>query len=224
VPGKHPRLCVSCGQTVRRSDGPEQAGARLVCRNAWCASGRRPLDAVYAIGNYEGALRRAIVAYKYKGDLRWVRPFAMMLVGFLERHANWFEQYGVICPVPSFRGPGARRDFGHVELLCSELATLAGPAWPVERLVSKKMETPPMSVKTQSERRRSGRTVLRRAMTVPVGTVVDGSRILVVDDVCASGETLLAVAGALKAAGACEVSGLVLARASWHDPLISLRR
>ncbi len=45
---------------------------------------------------------------------------------------------------------------------------------------------------------------------------VEGRRILLVDDVCASGYTLLTVARALRRAGADEVAALVLARASWR--------
>ncbi len=174
------------------------------------------MGSVYSVGRYEGSLRAAIVAYKYHGDLRWARPFAGLLHGFLVRHATWFEEYGVICPVPSYTGSGARRPWGHIELMCLEVQRLAGGEWPVEPLVTKVAEVEPMSTKAHLVRRRIG-TELGRALAVPDPAAVAGRRALLVDDVCASGETLLTVARTLRATGAEEVAALVLARAEWRQ-------
>jgi predicted amidophosphoribosyltransferase len=130
----------------------------------------------------------------------------------LERHSTWFEEFGVICPVPSFIGQGARRPWGHTELVCAEFGRLAGAEWPVESLVTKVAETEPMGAKARSARRTIARTGLATAFTVPQPAAVDGRRILIVDDVCASGWTLLTVSRALRDAGAEEVAALVLAR------------
>jgi predicted amidophosphoribosyltransferase len=147
--------------------------------------------------------------------MRWARSFGGLLHGFLVRHATWFEEYGVICPVPAFAGVGARRPWGHMELVCAELGRVAGAEWPVEPLVVKRAETEPMSAKAQPVRHHIAERSLAQAIVVPAAVDVAGLRVLVVDDVCASGGTLLAVATALRSAGAAEVAGLVLARASW---------
>jgi predicted amidophosphoribosyltransferase len=91
--------------------------------------------------------------------------------------------------------------------------------WSVEQLVVKAVETETMSAKPHPIRRRIARDVLPAAFVVPRVDDVMGRRVVIVDDVCASGGTLLAVAGALRKAGAAEVTGLVLARASWHPVL-----
>lgn len=221
------RVCSVCGQRVAdavsdsragRASGPGGGGlpGGLSCRNSWCETPDRPLEAVFSVGCYTGALRRAIVGYKYGADLRWARPFGGLLHGFLGRHATWFEEYGVLCPVPSFTGPGARRSWGHVELVCAELSRLAGGEWPVEALVSKTVETEPMSARPHPVRCGIAHHVLSRALALPDVAAVEGRRIVVVDDVCASGQTLLAVARALREGGAEEVAGLVLARAAWR--------
>lgn len=142
-------VCSACGQTAA-AVGPGGGGAPPRCRNAWCSSADRPLAAIFAVGTYEGAFRRAIVSYKYRRDLRWAPVFGRLLHGFLERHATWFEEFGVICPVPSFIGQGARRPWGHTELVCAEVGRLAGAEWPVESLVTKVAETEPMSAKALS--------------------------------------------------------------------------
>lgn len=207
-------VCSACGQTAARAGivNLDDGRAWLRCRNLWCTRRDRPVGAIFAVGNYEGAFRRAIVSYKYGRDLRWAPVFGRLLLGFLERHATWFEEYGVICPVPSFTGQGARRQWGHTELICAEVGWLAGGEWPVERLVEKVAETEPMSAKARSARRVIAKTVLADAFIVPQASAVEGRRIVLVDDVCASGWTLLSVARALRDAGAEEVAALVLAR------------
>ncbi len=204
-------ICSACGQTAA-AVGPGGGGAPPRCRNAWCSSADRPLAAIFAVGTYEGAFRRAIVSYKYRRDLRWAPVFGRLLHGFLERHATWFEEFGVICPVPSFTGQGARRPWGHTELVCAEVGRLAGAEWPVESLVTKVAETEPMSAKARPARRAIARTGLATAFTVVQPAAAEGRRILIVDDVCASGWTLLTVSRALHDAGAEEVAALVLAR------------
>jgi len=213
-------LCSACGQAAA-APAPvmsTSSEARPTCLNSWCAARDRPIDAVFAVANYEGALRKAIVAYKYDRDLRWARPFALLLYRFLQRHATWFEEYGTICPVPSFLGTDARRCWGHVELVCAELGWLAKSEWEVESLVTKVSETEPMSGKARPARRHLARESLPDAFLVANRAATEGRRILLVDDVCASGSTLVTVGRALRRAGASEVAALVLARARWRRP------
>src|ERR1700678_302156 len=156
-------LCSACGQTAVAADIGDvgDVGPPLACRNGWCTGAERPLEAIFAVGNYEGALRKAIVSYKYRRDVRWAPVFGRLLHGFLVRHATWFEEYGVICPVPSFTGHGARRAWGHTELVCAEMGWLSGGDWPVESLVTKVAETEPMSAKALVARGVIAKTLLQ---------------------------------------------------------------
>jgi predicted amidophosphoribosyltransferase len=208
-------FCSVCGQPARVG---RRSPARPRCRNSWCDAPSRLVSAVYWVGRYQGALRNAIVAYKYGSDLRWAPAFGRLLARFLLGKATWFEEFGVVCPVPSFTGAGARRPWGHVELFCAELGQVAGAEWPVEELVVKTAETAPLSGRSRSERRGIALGPLASALAIAPGATVAGRRVVLVDDVCASGETLLAVAKVLRSAGAEEVAGLVLARASWRCP------
>jgi predicted amidophosphoribosyltransferase len=228
VPANNHWLCCACGQAAARVDvlsssastgaGAGASASELTCRNSWCGADERAVDAIFAVANYAGAFRKAIVAYKYGRDLRWARAFALLLYRFLQRHATWFEEYGTICPVPSFLGTDARRCWGHVELVCAELGWLASGEWPVERLVTKISETEPMSGKARPARHRLARSALPDAFLVVDRAATEGRRILLVDDVCASGSTLLTVGSALRQAGASDVAALVLARARWRPP------
>ncbi len=211
--GRRVPICSVCGQRpvlAKRGEG-------FSCRNIWCSAADRPLGAVFWAGTYEGGLRRAILSYKYHSDLRWASVFARLLLELLNAHATWFEEYGVLCPVPSFDGVGARRPWGHIELVCAELSSRAGCEWPVQPLVRKVAETEPMSATSRPERRRIAGDSLSRSLVIAPGASTEGRKILVVDDVCASGQTLLAMARVLHAAGADEVAGLVLARALFRS-------
>lgn len=142
--------------------------------------------------------------------------FGDLLCAYLFRHPTWFEELAVICPLPSYVGPGARRAWGHVELFCAELGRQSGGQWPVEPLLKKSAETEPMSAKPGAVRHQIAFRRLPGTFARDARYEVAGRRILLVDDVCATGETLMAAAGALRQCGAAEVTALVLARSEWH--------
>lgn len=200
------RRCACCGQLVLPSGR---------CPNAWCAAADRALAALYWSGRYEAGLRRALLAYKRHGDLRWGPVLAAQLARFVLHHPTWFEEDAVLCPVPAFTGPGARRTWAPVPGLCAALGRALGGMWPVEHLLVKRAETPPMGAMGARHRRACARLELSGALEVAPGALATlaGARVLLVDDVCASGHTLLSAAAVLRRCGASEVTGLVVARA-----------
>lgn len=213
-------MCSVCGQLAPPASAAAAQPGRPVCLNGWCSQPGRPLAAIYAVAPYRGALRRAVLAYKYQRDLRWARPFATLLHGFLSSHENWFAEFGVLCPVPSYdgTGPQGQASWRPVELMCRELASLTGAEWPVEPLLAKTSVTGTMRPRRRPERRGPGARELARSLCVPSAGEAVGRRVVLVDDVCASGTTLVSAAACLRRAGAVEVVGLVVARAAWRGP------
>jgi len=204
-------LCAVCGRSGREGQH---------CANPWCSRADRVWTAVYAVGVHEAGLRRAVVAYKYRGERWWAPVFARLLAGYLSAHPTWFEEYDRITPLPGYLGPGARRDWDPTGLIFEELKALLGAQWECAAgLVAKRAETPAMKGRTRPQRVALAEGALRAALVVPDPLRVVGGRILVIDDVLTEGSSLREVATALLAAGAEEVAGLVLARGS---PAISL--
>jgi predicted amidophosphoribosyltransferase len=189
------------------------------CRNEWCDRVDRWWSTVWAIGLHVGPLKRAVAGYKYRGETGWSAVFGRLLLGYLDEHMPWFDDYDVLVPMPAYTDAGARRRWDPVGRIVAVAEDLAGPRWPVERdLIVKTAETPPMTGLGLGRRRARAEGDLRRALRVPDRERVGGARVLVVDDVFTEGSTLREVARALAAAGATEVAGLVLARQPWLPP------
>lgn len=171
---------------------------------------------VFSVGAYQGSLRRAIARYKFRAQRHLAPVFAGMVAAFLAAHEGWFEEFSVITAVPTYTGPGARRDWDPAGSVLAELPGRLGPDWAVEPgLVIKVQETPPMTGLGWSDRQKVARRQLRRSLAVAPGVDLRGAQVLVFDDVLTEGSTLHEVAMTLHRAGASDVTGLVLARAGW---------
>jgi predicted amidophosphoribosyltransferase len=174
---------------------------------------------VFAVGGYEGALRRAIVDYKYRNERWWAGVFARLLAGYLDGHPTWFEEFDLVVGMPGYVGPGARRGWDHIALVVDHLAELEAGCWHVAPgALQKVTETEPMSGRSRWARERAAQGPLRRSLRVADPGAVEGARVLAVDDVLTEGSSLNEVSRALRLAGAAEVAGLVLARPPWHGP------
>lgn len=201
--------CACCGQG-RVGSGP--------CPTRWCRRRDRGWSVVFCVGEYAGGLRRAILRYKFGRERWWAGVFGLLVAGYLDHNAGWFDDFDLLVATPSFTGPGGRRAWDPVEEILAEVAGLVEPAWSTApSAVVKRRETSRMSGQDLRRRQRAAARELRFALEVPDPAVVAGARVLVLDDVLAEGSTLREVARALRSAGAREVAGLVLARAPWQS-------
>ena len=185
------------------------------CRNLWCAAPDRALEAVFAVGNYEGAFGRRSWPTSTGGTCAgpYLRRDSVPVPGPPGDVVRGVRRY---LPGATVHGPGRTTALGprgpHVRRgKPSGRRRLAGRA-----PVTKVFETDVMSSKGGLARRDLAKRSLRRAFAVTDPGAVEGRRILLVDDVCASGYTLLTVARALRRSGADEVAAVVLARARWR--------
>jgi predicted amidophosphoribosyltransferase len=171
---------------------------------------------VWSVGHHVGAWRFALASYKYRADMGFAAVFGRLLVGYLDEHMPWFDDYDALVPMPAFMGRGARRGWDPVGCFVAAAEQLAGRRWPVEHgVVIKVAETPAMAGLSLSRRQACAEGALRHALRVNDRHRVQGARVLVVDDVFTEGSTLREVARALRLAGAEEVAGVALARQPW---------
>ncbi len=199
-----PLSCPVCGQ-LTNGPGP--------CTNRWCSRADRSFSVVFPLGVHSGALRRAIVRYKYRGERVWSGVFARMVASHLARNATWFEEFDLIVGVPSYVGPGGRRAWDPVGDILVSLENMSRGDWQIGgRVIVKRYETPAMRGLPWAQRQAIAAGPLRRALSVIDPAAVDGARVLVFDDVMTEGSTIQEVARALRRAGAVEAAGLVLTR------------
>jgi predicted amidophosphoribosyltransferase len=224
--------CAACRRPLTRvSDGP-------VCPDCWAAvrlhtpaPGDRPLSrlrrldripglsAVRAAGDYDGALRRIIHAFKYEGHVTLAPRLGWLL---RDRCRAVTDGADACVPVPLHWRRHLGRGFNQASLLARELEL---PVWYALRRLH---ATHAQASLHASERHRNvmGAFGARRWMRIarpgapwlgrcaPVRTVslVRGATLVLVDDVTTTGATLEACARALRAQGAREVRAVTIAR------------
>ncbi len=169
-------------------------------RCALCRFGLSGFDEVFTYGSYEGSLRKLIHVFKFGGVTPLAKPFGNFLALALPRE----RRFDAIVPMPLHWRRRWERGFNQAELLANEISR----RWnvPVLRVVKRLRATVPQAGLTNAKRRANVRGVFKATRRL------DGTRILLVDDVLTTGATAAACARALKRAGASRVAVLTLAR------------
>ena len=151
---------------------------------------------------YEGALRKCILALKYKGKTDLAVPLVRALPETVAPPRG-----SRVCAVPMHPERQAARGFNHAQLLAENVAKRWG------------MDSLPVDTfrRVQATPRQVGQSYVDRLANVhgafwADSSTVSGESVVVVDDVCTTGATLNACAQTLTEAGAAVVYGITLAR------------
>lgn len=185
-----PDVCPACEETLPWTD--EDQGLRRLRGGLLCAA---PLW-------YEDAVRDAIRRFKFRGGVTAAGPLGEQIAQVAaERFSGGFDTVAWV-PVSARR----LRQRGYDQSLL--LAEGACKLWGVEpeRLLRKIRDNPAQSGLERAEDRWKNTQDVYVAAGDPAGR-----RILLVDDVCSTGSTLVSAAGVLLEAGAAEVVCVVAA-------------
>lgn len=198
-------LCDACLPALPRLEDPNcricaDPGSAPLCR--WCAAARPAIDRIRAPYLMEGPVRRMVHDLKFR-NLRASAPAqGRLLADFL---ASRPLDADVIAPVPLHRLRERSRGYNQSGLLATQVGRLTG--LPLQHdLLARTRNTAPQ-VTMSGEQRRAN-----MAEAFQCRGVLEGARVLLIDDVVTTGSTMSACAAALKTAGARSVWGLALAR------------
>ena len=197
---EHDTLCFKCGAYSHASSPPAD---RMSVRCRRCD--REPFDAARACGVYEGALRASVLALKREPHI--ASRLAHLLHETQQREETLTHATRIL-PVPLHPERMRERGFNQASVLGHALATLARlplDEWSLLRTLHTERHRAGMDAQARRES-------VKEAFRVSRPRLIEGERILLLDDVFTTGATVSACAAALKAAGAQQVSVLTLAR------------
>jgi ComF family protein len=173
-----------------------------------CRLGLPGYEGAYSYGFYEGPLRRLIHLFKFERVPTLAAPLGRYLVKALPDD----RQFDVVVPMPLHWLRRWRRGFNQSGLLASEVGRRLG--LPLQtRALRRKRHAAPQSGLSSAARRRN----VAGLFAVSDRRLIEGRRVLLVDDVLTTGATAQAAARALKSAGAAQVVVLTLARADRRE-------
>lgn len=190
-------FCVRC-RTPFLSDKPLDHHG--ICRR--CRSGLTGYDFAYSFGYYEGSLRKMIHHFKYAGVEVLARPLGELMVRALPLDL----QVDMIVPVPLHWRRRMWRGYNQSELLARPLGSRLRV--PVMQAIRKNRHTETQASSSAAERRSN----LTGAFFLAKKGIVEGRRVLLVDDVLTTGATVTICSALLRRGGAKSVTVLTLAR------------
>ena len=176
-----------------------------------CAETQRSFDGIRAPFRYEGSVRRAILALKYGGIKAAAPQLGLMMAEYL----NAVDVPGdVLVPVPMHGQRRRERGYNQAELLSREISRNTRLRHE-NGVLMRTRHVEPQARTTEGIQRSVN---VAASVAVPEGLRLDGSAVILVDDVATTGSTMDVCAEALKGAGAESVWGLVLAVAGGNTP------
>lgn len=181
-----------------------------------CIDAPPPFERARAALLYDNASRRLVLPFKHGDRIE----FATILARLMARSgATLLREADVLVPVPLHRRRLFVRRYNQAALLAQALGTMIRRPVLVDAL-ARVAATQTLDGKTAAERRDEVATAF--AVRPRRAGLLEGRRVLLIDDVMTSGATAGACSEGLLAAGAVAVDVLVVARVPdpWRDPVL----
>lgn len=168
------------------------------------------LDALIVGTEYQHGhiLPKAIHRLKYTFDIALASELAHILINQFHRHftGNYYFEEWMVTSVPLHPSRERWRGFNQAESLAIHFCRTV--SLPYARLLIREKNTPAQAKLSRQERLVN----VRDAFSFVSDADIVGKNILLIDDVCTTGATLMQCATILKQNGAVNVMGLVLGR------------
>ncbi|MCH5160185.1 MAG: ComF family protein [Clostridiales bacterium] len=186
------KTCKRCGTSIE--------GAEDYCGN--CAFDKIYFDKGYSAFVYDGAVRDAILRFKFGNCGNFARVFAKFLAAVAVKQGIEFD---IVTFAPMSKKSLKQRGYNQAQLLAEYFCAILECSEKLCDAVAKVKETSRQELLSRAERKSN----LVGAYRCTADVV--GKRVLVIDDIKTTGATLNECAKVLKKAGASSVIGLTVA-------------
>lgn len=203
----YPEKCVLCGQILGKEEMDLCPKCRMDQPDCPVSRDKYPyLDSWTALWYYRDSVRRSLLKYKFYGRRNYAAAYGRLLSMKLLREER--ADVDIITWIPISEKRKRKRGFDQVELLAQKVtAELEIPAQP---LLWKRRDNPQQSKIVGNAQRRAN--VLGAYEAINKG-MINGKRILLLDDILTTGATAGECARVLLEAGAKEVHFAAVAAA-----------
>ena len=189
--GREKTICSACRKSLPKPEQPvSQGGAYSVCAAAL---------------RYEGRVKKAFHRFKFSGKTNYAKPFGVLIAATVRKELA--GRYDVITWVPISNHRRETRGYDQSMLLAYTVALELGDV-AVETLRKTVDNAAQSKINAPSQRRRN----VEGAYAIVEPWLVQGKRVLLIDDILTTGSTLSECATVLLCAGAIEVVCAVFAR------------
>ncbi|WP_051257772.1 ComF family protein [Desulfovibrio cuneatus] len=178
-----------------------------------CVQSPPPWSSFTFFAPYEGLLRRLVLSFKFQEKLVLANPLAGLV---LARQGPAPVGYTRLVPVPLHAHRLQQRGYNQAYELCKALYS----QWPerarpllLPEALERTRATTPQAQLPRAARKEN----IQGVFHVPETKHVAGHKVVLVDDISTTGETLRAATKALLRAGAVEVACMVVCRTSVHQ-------
>lgn len=202
-------LCLNCRNLFRRVD----AASSCPCCGRWvstpevcgaCLETPPAFERGYYGFYFEGPLREALLAFKFKGR----KDVGRLLIRLLDKELKAMrEEFDVIVPLPVTEKRLKERGFNQSYVIAEEIGAITGKPLAFSCLYKQK-ETKDQYTLSREERRKN----VRGAFAVSELETIRGKRVLLVDDLMTTGNTVSEASRKLLSARAKAVLIFALAR------------
>lgn len=210
-------LCFKCLSQIKFIDGLvcQKCGLPLDSGGAHCYNCKKSnrkfyIEFIRAVTKYEEPIKILIHEFKYR-QKHYLKNFLggkLMTTWWWENY-KLFPEIDIVCCVPMNPIKKFFRGYNQAELLAAEFSKKVRLNF-IPYLIKRKKLTVSQFKLTREQRLQNVKDafVINKKLT----NNIKGKNILIIDDVCTTGETINQCAKVLKKSGARNVFGLVLAR------------
>ncbi len=202
-----PPKCVFCSRPIAGGSAQicEKCFAALPRTGSMCRVSGDFFTVCVAPLYYRDSVRDSLLRFKFSGRRTYAEAYASLMFDCVQ--SEFGGGFDILSWVPVSRRRLRRRGYDQARLIAEALAgLLSRETVPV---LSKVRDAAPQSGMGSAEKRRAN---ISGAYAVPSPELVEGKRILLVDDIITTGATMSECAKTLLLAGADQVMGAAVAR------------